>query len=183
MYSDDQLIKYVQSGKRDYFRDIVSRYERKVLSVAFKVTGNRKDAEDIAQEVFVQIYRSIGSFRNESSFSTWVYRISMNKALDWKRKHSKEKMEQDITVSEKVVPIQELLPEDLLINKADHEFIIGRINSLPDKYQSVLKLYYFDELSYQEIARKLDIAVKTVESRLYRAKAMLREQFRKEGLG
>ncbi len=183
MYSDEQLIKLVQSGKRTFFRDIVSRYEHKVLAVAYKVTGNRKDAEDVAQEVFIQIYRSLGSFRFESSFSTWIYRISMNKALDWKRKHFREATEQDITVSEKIVPIQELLPEDLLIKRADQEFILERINCLPEKYQTVLKLYYFEDLSYQDIAGNLDIAVKTVESRLYRAKAMLREQFRKEGLG
>lgn len=85
--SDKEMIADIVKGNKDLYREIVSRYKDKVYSVAFKISLNPKDAEDITQEVFLQAYRSLAQYHFDSSFSTWLYKISVNKGLDWKRKN------------------------------------------------------------------------------------------------
>ncbi|MDF2946392.1 MAG: polymerase, sigma subunit, SigW [Bacillales bacterium] len=177
METDEQLIKRIQNGEKDVFRTLIVRYQTKVYAVALKVSCNTKDAEDITQEVFLQLYRSLSQFKGESTFSTWIYKIAMSKALDYKRKQNRTIQHHN---EEMLVQIPNTIsPEIILLEKEDKELAYGNIDNLPPPYQEVVKLYYFNELSYQEIADKLDIAVKTVESRLYRSKQIIRKN-RKE---
>ncbi|MFD1737047.1 RNA polymerase sigma factor [Bacillus salitolerans] len=180
MSTDEQLVKKILTGQTECFREIVSRYEKKVWAIAYKVSKSEKDAEDIAQDVFLQVYKSIHVFREESSFSTWIYRIAMNKALDWKRRYER-KAAYDVNgefghTADKI----QLLPEQKLLKQLEQEELLSIMNKLPDKYCHVIKLYYFNEYSYQEISNELGIAVKTVETRLYRAKGLMRKYFGKE---
>jgi RNA polymerase sigma factor (sigma-70 family) len=174
MDSDVQLIQQIVAGDTSLFRQLIKKYETKVYSVAFKVTNNQKDAEDVTQEVFLQLYRSLHSFRHDANLSTWIYRITMNKALDFKRKTTRQTTN-ETTALHDITPVSPVLtPEQELVKKTEQELLYEALNKLPPPYKEVLNLYYFENKSYQEIAHVLNIAVKTVESRLYRAKHMLK---------
>ncbi|MES9683812.1 RNA polymerase subunit sigma-24 [Bacillus sp. AFS001701] len=176
MESDEQLVRNIVKGNHQLFKELIVRYQSKVFAVALKVSNNQKDAEDISQEVFLQLYRSLENFNGESSLATWIYRITMNKAIDFKRKQVKQ---QENETSELLSTLQEenlLSPEEALIKTIDKELIHSYLIELPQAYSDVLKLYYFEELTYGEIALKLNVAVKTVESRLYRAKRLIKDK-------
>jgi len=176
MESDEQLVENILKGERQKFRELILRYQSRVFAVALKVSNNHKDAEDISQEVFLQLYRSLGNFNGESSFSTWIYRITMNKAIDFKRKQDKLK-EHELEEIDSTLPEEKILsPEAALLKNLDKELIHSYLIELPQSYSDILKLYYFEELTYSEIALKLNIAVKTVESRLYRAKRLIKDK-------
>jgi RNA polymerase sigma-70 factor (ECF subfamily) len=170
--SDEQLVQRILNGESELYREIVNKYQSRIYAVAFKVTNHSKDAEDVAQEVFIQIYRSLASFKGESAFSTWIYRITMNKTLDLKRKQARAPAFQPEIPFE--IPTYHT-PESELLRKEEQELARQYLDQLTEKYREVVQLYYFHQLSYTEIAIQLDIAVKTVESRLYRAKQMIRQ--------
>lgn len=182
MSTDEQLVREIITGNSECYREIVSRYQTKVFSVAFKVARNQKDAEDIAQDVFLKVYHSLHQFKGDSSFSTWIYRVTMNKALDWKRKQERSVSREIGTADEQLTDRMET-PEQQLLKQFDHDLVKQSIKLLPEKYQIVLELYYFEECSYKDISERLDIAVKTVETRLYRAKGLVREHLLKGGIG
>jgi len=176
MESDEQLVNEILTGNQHRFRELVTRYQSRVLTVAMKVANNQRDAEDISQEVFLQLYRSLSDFKGKSSFYTWVYRLTMNKAIDYKRKQEKVKVQElEETISlyseENILP-----PEEALIKSLDKEFIHSVLLELTPVYRDILISYYFEGLSYKEIALKFQIEVKTVESRLYRAKRLLKDK-------
>ena len=178
MESDEQLVESILKGNQQQYRELILRYQSRVLAVALKVTNNRKDAEDISQEVFLQLYRSLGNFNGDSSFSTWIYRITMNKAIDYKRKQDRQLEQEPEDVISSLPETNRLSPEEALLKNLDKELIHSYLIELPPAYRDVLKLYYFDELSYSEISMKLNVAVKTVESRLYRAKRLIKDKHR-----
>ncbi len=173
METDEQLIQQALDGDKEAFRKLILRYQSKVYAVAYKVARDQKDAEDITQEVFLQLYRSLSQFHGDSAFSTWIYRISMSKALDYKRKLARTPSYQSEEIDESLSTKE--TPESSLIKKEEQGLILEFVDNLPPNYQDVVKLYYLQHQSYREIAEKLDIAVKTVESRLYRAKQMMRK--------
>ncbi len=176
MESDEQLVRKIVKGNHQLFKELIVRYQSKVFAVALKVSNNQKDAEDISQEVFLQLYRSLENFNGESSLATWIYRITMNKAIDFKRKQVKQQ-ENETSELLSTLPEENLLtPEEALLKTVDKELIHSYLIELPQAYSDVLKLYYFEELTYGEIALKLNVAVKTVESRLYRAKRLIKDK-------
>lgn len=176
--SDELLVENILKGNKQQFRELILRYQSRVFAVALKVTNNQKDAEDISQEVFLQLYRSLGTFNGNSSFSTWIYRITMNKAIDYKRKQERQ-LDQEPEDMIACLPETIILsPEEALLKNLDKELIHSYLIELPPAYRDVLKLYYFEELSYGEIAMKLNVAIKTVESRLYRAKRLIKDKHR-----
>lgn len=184
MKSDEQVIQSILSGDNTHYRDLVSRYQHKVYSVALKITNNQKDAEDISQEVFIKAFQALSGFQSQSSFSTWLYKITVNRCLDWKRKYKayeKEKNTEEIEMFANEHHEERSSPEEALLSNERSKAIGLAIQGLPKNYQSVISLYYFNNMTYQQIADKLGIAKKTVESRLYRGKMMLKERWVKEG--
>lgn len=175
MQSDNEIVETVLSGNEENYRELVLRYQQKVYSVALKITYNKTDAEDITQEVFIQAYKSLSSFKFNSQFSTWIYRIAVNKCLDWKRKYKNQVTEININDEIDLSKSKDFLPEEIVLQKNSRSNINHMLEKLPTTYKSVIILYYFKELSYQEIAKQLHISKKTVESRLYRGKILLRK--------
>lgn len=171
MEDEQQLIQDILQGKRHRFRELVAHYGPHVHSVALKVAEHPRDAEDISQEVFLQVYRSLSQFQGQAKLSTWIYRIAMNKALDYKRKQERHSDGDDIIAF--MPDTHTTTPEEALLQKSEQEMIRAHITKLPSAYREVVYLYYFQEQSYSQIAESLGIAVKTVESRLYRARGLL----------
>jgi RNA polymerase sigma-70 factor (ECF subfamily) len=184
---DEDIIRLIIKGDSDLYSEIIDRYSSKVYSTAYSYTHSQEEAEDLVQDILIKTYNSLSGFKADAKFSTWLYRIAVNTCIDWsRRKKSKVIMTAigfedtdilDIMVSDKAGP------EELLLQQENKEVIRNAVDDLPEIYKTVLILYYFEELQVQEICNILDTPRKTVETRLYRAKKLLKSILRQELLG
>lgn len=165
-------IKKVLAGDKQAFRPLVEANKRLVFTSVAKIVRDSDVAQDIAQEAFLQAYSSLVSFRGDSAFSTWLVRIAVNKALDYCRRQRVLPLRGEISDT---LPCNDPSPESEVLAKEEVWQMRQQIKALPAIYRRVIHQYYFQELSYREIAEGEGITVKTVESRLYRARAVLRK--------
>lgn len=156
-------------GDMDFFPELVTAYQNRIYAMAYRFSA--EDAEDIAQEIFIAVYRNISRFEGRSKLSTWIYRIATNTAINQlRRKKPTVPFEPDMLASGASPPAD----ADIVQRSQEEEFraVIGRLSP---RYQEVIELYYFQELNYQNIADILQVPVRTVETRLYRARSKLKE--------
>jgi RNA polymerase sigma factor (sigma-70 family) len=166
----------VLSGQHEAFSHLVTRYQGMVYRVCVKITGEPESAKDLAQEVFIKAYKALASFRGQSSFSTWLYKIAYRTCLDWKRSNDREWRHRSTAVYTENDWVTPDTPEHAALQKEASAELDENLNSLGEPYRSVVQLYYFQRQSYQEIAQEKGVSVKTVESQLYRARQMMRRQ-------
>ena len=182
--NESELIQHILNGNRDAFRSIVEKYEDIIFRTCMGFVHNKEDAEDITQEVLVNVYQSLNSFKGQSAFSTWVYRIATNASLNFVRNKSKRNFIQRIESIfgfEKTQDIPQLKseadnPEQLMINKERSERLFNILNTLPEKQRIAFTLSKYDDLSQHEIALIMDITEGAVESLIQRAKANLQKK-------
>lgn len=172
--TDEQVIAAVLSGDTEQFSILVDRYQHIVYSICYRYTQNTTDAQDLAQEVFLTTFRRLDTFREQAKFSTWLYRLGVNRCIDFTRKRQQERKRQGGEVQD-YMPDSSPGPEAQTLRSDEARVLNLAIEKLPDKYKSVLILYYTEEMSYADIGQTLDIPVKTVETRLYRARKKLRD--------
>lgn len=172
--TDEQVIAAVLSGDTEQFSILVDRYQHIVYSICYRYTQNATDAQDLAQEVFLTTFRRLDSFREQAKFSTWLYRLGVNRCIDFTRKRKRERVWQGGEVQDYMADSAPG-PEDTAMRNEDARLLEDAIASLPERYKSVLVLYYTQDLPYAQIGEILKIPVKTVETRLYRARKKLRE--------
>lgn len=182
--SDDILVKKSQAGDYLAFEELVKRYEKKIYNIAYRIMGNQDDASDILQETFIQALRKIKSFKGNSNYSTWLYRIAVNQCLMRKRK---DKQTPTVSLDVPVLTknddeVKREFSEDWsknpvakLENKEIRNTLTKAIDSLPEEYRNVIILRGVNELSNEEIAKILKISVPAVKSRLHRARLYLQE--------
>ncbi|MDP1675977.1 MAG: sigma-70 family RNA polymerase sigma factor [Bacteroidota bacterium] len=173
--SDDSLIVLFQNGEREVFRFLVERYQEKVRNIVFSIFNDPDLVDDISQEVFIKVFQALQNFRFESSFYTWIYRITVNKCRDELRK-KKVKRFFSFQSFEKTTNLK---IENMATTTFDDENMMGVIQEtmkkLPEKFRMPIILKDIDGLSYDEIAEVLDCEVGTVKSRLSRGRTMLKE--------
>jgi RNA polymerase sigma-70 factor (ECF subfamily) len=173
------IIRRVQHGDTEAFSVLVAAYEKNVFNVALQMTGNREDAQDMAQEAFLKAYNSLPSFRGDSKFSSWLYRIVSNVCLDFKRRQSRHPsssltVEDDEGESLQLdIADESQSPEALLERKLTREAVRRGLASLPDEQRQILLLREIQGLSYDEIAEAMDLEPGTVKSRIFRARKKL----------
>jgi RNA polymerase sigma-70 factor, ECF subfamily len=173
--SDDVLITLFQSGEEEVFRILVERYSQRVRNLIYSIFNEASVVDDIAQEVFIRVYEALPRFRFESSFYTWLYRITVNKSRDELRKRRTKKFfsfhsMMDASNEELQSKIR-VFPED---NSAK-ELVNKGLQQLPEKFRVPIILKDIDGLSYEEMAEIMQCEVGTVKSRLSRARTMLRK--------
>jgi RNA polymerase sigma-70 factor, ECF subfamily len=180
--SDKELIERIIRGDDGAFRQLVEKYQQKVFSTCNGFLHNKEDAEDIAQDVFVEVYQSIDKFRNEAKISTWLYRISVNKSLNWIKKNRKHNLVQslesffnlgDDSNSDEIESIA--VNNDDLEKEESNLMLYKAIESLGTNQRIAFSLNKFDELSYKEISEVMNISVSSVESLIHRAKMNLQK--------
>ena len=180
---DDELIARVRAGETRFFAQLVTRYADPVFAMSLRLIGDRAEAEDVAQEVFLRVHRALPAFKGEAKFSTWLYRITWNMCADWRRKNRRpgrtsSSLETEADQSDGRVDL-----EKKVIDGEEQAFVQQALDGLDDIYRSVVILHYYQKLSYEQIASILEVPVKTVETRLYRARRQLRLRLEKIGQG
>lgn len=184
-------IEKFQGGHDIAFEQIFNKYKILVLNLAFRVVRSKETAEDIAQEVFLKIYRNKMSFNpRKAKFSTWLYRITVNTALDFLRRQRRFmplSLDDDIqddhgrkrSMSESLADPKLLSPQDVLNDSERKVLVQKEIDDLPARLKLPLVLYQFKEMSYREIAAILKLSPKAVERRIYHAKELLKKKLQK----
>lgn len=169
---DGELVRRVRGGDRPAFNQLVLKYRNRVLGVAARMLDDRTEAEDLAQDVFVQVYRALGDFQGEALFSTWLYRVTANACLNRKKKQRRERrLKEDIDGLEPLRFDPFSNPHVLLERKQLKALLERVIQALPEEQRMVLILRDLEGLSYEEIADCLGVELGTVRSRLHRARA------------
>jgi len=165
---DNKLIADTLNGNIESFGMLVEKYQEKMLNLALQITNDKDAAKDIAQTTFIKSFQNLKHFNTSKKFFSWIYRITLNESLNY-RKHSQytdnifEDVNENNTSSQEEIERQEI---SAIVNKA--------INTLDDKYKSLIILKHFQELSYEEIAEITDLPICKVKSRLYIARENLR---------
>jgi len=174
---EHSLIIAMRSGDKTAFSLIVKKYQSSVIRICRGYVGSVEDAEDIAQDVFVELYRSAAGFRGDASISTWIYRIAINRSINYLRDNRRKfrvYRSSDSAGEKALVNSQTDLPVDSEVINSDHrEALHLAIESLPDNQKKVFVLNKYDDLSYRDIADILKISHSAVESLLFRAKQNL----------
>jgi len=177
------LIQRCKQGDLEAFNELVARYQKLVFHVAYRLAGNYDDANDVAQEAFIRVFNSIGTFRGDATFTTWLYRIVTNVYLDERKKakaHLHTSLEDYVELEENTVQrqVEDHSPTpDQVVQGTEREEILQRaIMSLPDYQRVMIVLYHTQGKSYEEIAEIVNLPIGTVKSRLNRARLALREK-------
>lgn len=171
--SDSELINSFLKGNRQAFGELVARYQDYVYNLALRLVGNTADAEDLVQEIFIQVMRKVGGWRGEAKFGTWLYRVAANQCYDWLRKrHSEIVSFEDNDLSGGEDPVARVEQLDF------KERVLRELVRLPLDFRLVVVLRDIQGLSYEEIAESLEISLGTVKSRLSRGRALLAAQLR-----
>jgi RNA polymerase sigma-70 factor (ECF subfamily) len=182
--SDNDLIVVIHTQNREAYKELFARYQKKLFTYIYHLVGNKEETEDILQNVFSKTYKSIAHFDTSRKFSSWIYRIAHNEAVNFLKRKSKRYTVswEDITTSKDKLDSAsgEELPEDMLEHKEIVKEVDSAIEKIPLKYQEVLKMRYFKEYSYEEMAKILGKPLNTVGTLINRAKKKLLEVVNEE---
>jgi len=182
--SEQNLINQLQAGKQAAFSRLLDDYQQKVFGTCISFIPNKEDAEDVAQEVFLEVFKSISKFKGDSKLSTWIYKIATNKCLEFiRKKNSKKRFAFMQTIFGNEIPLDKTSyftevnhPGVLLENKEKSTIIFKAINTLSESQRVVFTLAKVDGKSYQEIVEITGRSLSSVESLIFRAKKNLQEK-------
>ncbi|WP_299112863.1 RNA polymerase sigma factor [uncultured Winogradskyella sp.] len=178
--NDDQIIEAIQNGEAKAYGQLVDRYKDLVYTLALRMLKHREEAEEVAQDVFIKVFKSLDKFKGDSKFSTWIYKVTYNTCLDNIKKNKKHL--NDVAIDEytfnKLDTIDNAL--DNIIKEEKNVLIKNCINKLPEDSSALLTLFYFEELSLDEISKIVNVEANTVKVKLFRARkklAVILEQY------
>ena len=172
--SNSELVKKSQLGEKAAFEQLVIRHQELVFSLACKLTGNREMANDVAQESFIRAWKAIEKFRGDSTFSTWIYRITVNTAWTLRKKAKKHNTLNIDDTYEPIVIDEKKDPELVAINSDLSSVLVNALDKLPIEQRIIVELKNIEGRSHKEIADYLDISVTAAKVRLHRAHQKLR---------
>ena len=177
-----KIIKKAAAGSADAFEQLLLKYQTPIYNLCLRMTGNPEDAADMTQEAFLKAWRSLSSFQFESSFSTWLYRLTTNTCLDYLRSQ-KRRPQCSLTVEdddgeEQVLDVTDEAPtpEEALLSAEERSQLVHALSQLEASQRQIITLRVVNDLSYAEIAEILDVKEGTVKSRLARARDNLRKK-------
>ncbi|MDB4292156.1 sigma-70 family RNA polymerase sigma factor [Maribacter sp.] len=189
---ENHFIEALREGTNQAYGELLDEYQQKVFNTCISFVPNVEDAEDLAQEVFVEVFNSISKFKGDSKLSTWIYRIAVNKSLEFIRKKNTKKrfgfmqslMGNDTPIDRSSYFTEFNHPGILLENKEKSEILFAAIHKLPEAQRTVYTLNKIDDLSYQEVAEITRKSIASIESLLFRAKknlqGLLHDYYKKE---
>jgi RNA polymerase sigma-70 factor, ECF subfamily len=176
---DFSLIKAIQAGDHKAFESLVRRYQNQVANLIYITMGNRDDVDDIAQEVFIRVYRSLPRFKFDASFFSWIYRITRNLCIDEIRKRKVRKILSldfltEDTLEKNRKNKEDIMPSDSILIDERRQVVQSALQRLKPEHRDILVLREYNDLGYSEIAMALDISLEAVKSRIFRARSELK---------
>ncbi len=174
--NDQQLVQRVQKGDRSAFDLLVLKYQHRVLKLVGRFVSNPAEAEDVSQDAFLKAYRALPSFRGESAFYTWLYRIAINTAKNSLVANRRRPVDFDLDLQDpdqfdRHAKLKEVdTPERVLLTEEIRQVVEGAMEQLPEDLRTAIVLRELEGLSYEEIAEAMDCPVGTVRSRIFRAR-------------
>jgi len=185
--SDQALVKASVRGDAQAFAELVARYTAPIFNLAFRLTGDRVEAENVTQEAFLRAYSALPHSRTEMAFKPWLFQIAVNLCRDLARKKRPDAFtdlaREDEEAPEEKIEDKAPLPLDQIEEHELERALAHAVASLPEVYRAAVTLRYTEELSYEEIAAVLKLPVNTVRTHLFRAKTMLRKSLADWGGG
>ena len=181
--TEQELVRAAAGGDTEAFERLVRTYENKIYSLAFRMCGSADDASDIAQEAFLAAWRGLPSFRGDSGFATWLYRLTSNAAIDYLRRQKKERG--DMSLDDEDLGLDAVDtgpgPQDAAERTEVRTAVAAGLQQLSEGHRQVLVLREIQGLSYEEIADVLEVDLGTVKSRISRARSALRKILLQKG--
>jgi RNA polymerase sigma-70 factor (ECF subfamily) len=180
--TDEELVEAVQFGDSSAFDVLVERWGRKIQNAIYRVVGSEDEARDLCQEAFLKAYRSLGSFKGEARFSSWLYQIALNLCRDRLRRRrgrtlvSLDELEAGAMTGDAPNPHELAEANDL------SRAVAAAVAQLPEEQREVIVLKQYQDLTFVEIAEILDVPVSTVKTRLYRGLVQLRVKLERQGI-
>lgn len=186
MISEKELLLKAKEGSDEAFEEIIKLYQQKVCSTIFYMVKNENIVEDLAQEVFIKVYKNISKFNEESSLYTWIYRITMNTCIDEIKKEKRftyinTYVETEDGSLEVQFEDESQRLDDILENKIKRESLVKAIKALPSEQRALIVLRDIRQFKYMEIAEMLNLNLGTVKSKISRARQNLKELLEKDG--
>lgn len=174
MVSDEKIVKLIQGGKVEKFGEIIERYQGKLFGyIKNLINQNNMEVEDVVEDTLISAYQNLNGFDTSKKFSSWIYRIAHNKAIDYfKKKRLKKESLED---KDETIESNKKLIEELEIEKENKAMVNKAVDKLELKYKEVVVLYFFEDKSYEEISDILHISTSSVGVLLFRAKIILKK--------
>jgi len=177
--NDAVVVAQVLAGDRDAFREVVERHSQTLFRLAYRMTGNEQDAEDVVQETFLRAYRQLNKFEARSSFSTWLYRIAVNCSLDQSRKRRQQDERQATTHPKMPDPLLALPSTDpsterLVLSAEVRKKVEATLNELTEKEKAAFVLRHYEGMSIEEVARAMGLRANAAKNNIFRAVQKLR---------
>jgi RNA polymerase sigma-70 factor, ECF subfamily len=185
--ADSDLVVRAIAGREDGFEELVRRYQRPIVAYVYRMVGDYDAALDLTQEVFIKVYNSLARYRAEFKFSTWIYRIAHNSAIDHLRRHNMRfedlaRADGDGGTYEKPIESGAPTPEQLSERSERRAEIEEVVGNLPPAYRELITLRHALDFSYDEIAEVTGLPLGTVKNRIFRAREAMREELLKRGI-
>jgi len=168
----DQRIIGLRNGDRDAFEQIVNEFGKMVINLSYRFIGNKEDAEDVAQDVFVKVWKNASSFKETSTLKTWIYRITVNESLNFLRRR---KVNSFVDLFESII-LSEPGPDDAIQVKEESNLVRKAIHALPKNQRIAITLRSYKNMGYDEIADIMNTSKSSVESLLFRARKSLKKK-------
>ena len=179
-YSDEKLILRFQEGDINAYNELVKRYKDRLLNFVLRYFNNVEQAEDVVQDTLIKLYTHASYYKNVAKFSTWIFTIAKNNALTELRKNNRKKTDSLWTDDGQVIDINS--KEESLDSKVQNEIAIDQLNKfldeIPENFRMAVVLRDFQELSYEEISKILEIPIGTIKSRINRGRIQLAEKMK-----
>ncbi|MBE0432068.1 RNA polymerase sigma factor [candidate division WOR-3 bacterium] len=176
--ADEDLLKRAALGDEHSFEQLLSRYQQAVFNTIYHYTGNREDVQDLAQEIFVKVWRNAAKFKGKSKFSTWLYRIVVNHCLNYRRKNRHKNVSLDELIAQGNLP-DPLVVEPDWEQRRKVEIVRRAVEELSERQRMALILAQFEGRSYSEIAEIMKVSQSSVESLIFRARRALKRKLAK----
>jgi len=181
---DLRLVESLREGSEQAYEDLIGRFQQPVYALALRLLNDQSEACDVVQEVFLKVFRNVGSFRGQSTLKTWIYRITVNEAHNarrWFFRHRRREVELDTDPEEtrswkEIIPDRSRSPFDAAVDREQHVMIEAALDKINPIFREAVVLRDITDLAYEEIAEILGVSLGTVKSRILRGREALREE-------
>jgi RNA polymerase sigma-70 factor (ECF subfamily) len=183
-FVERRLTQRAKRGDREAFAELVEIYKDKIFQLAYRMTGSRQEAEDIAQETFLRVFANLHVYDESYKFSTWIYRIATNLCIDRKRKKRPDfSLDEQVDGAEGLdwysrLSAKDMTPEESVMTRELQDTVQGALLQLSPKYSSIMILRYIEDLTLQEISAVLELPITTIKTRIHRGREALRKKLR-----